>query len=114
MSEPAVLEAAMTAWTWAGADCHLDRGELAQGIVGMVKLPDIGRVEVVLDTDCADSAWAMLRRWKSASESLRLCAVVPLAAMGQAHEALRDLRCDLQPWWVQGDGVVVFGSVERA
>lgn len=119
-SEPAgstgrspVLSAAQAAWTWLGTDCTIHPTGDASGIIGTVGLPALWRLEVMVDDRSTDLAWAALREWEL-DESWRLCAVIPLAATGRAHDALRDLRCDLQPWWVQDDGTVAFGSVELA
>lgn len=108
-----VLSAAGAAWAWLGADCNINPTGSTEGIIGTVGLPALGRLEVMVDDAHTDSAWKALRDWE-VDESWRVCAVVPLAAMGRAHDALRDLRCDLQPWWVQDDGTVAFGSVELA
>jgi len=108
-----VLSAAGAAWAWLGAECTINPSSSTDGIIGTVGLPNLWRFEIMVDDLQTDSAWDALRDWKL-DESWRLCAVVPLAAMGRAHDALRDLRCDLQPWWVQDDGTVAFGSVELA
>lgn len=109
----AVLSAAGAAWAWLGTECTIRSTSSTDGIIGTVGLPDLWRLEVMVDDSRTESAWDALRAWKL-DESWRLCAVVPLAAMGRAHDVLRDLRCDLQPWWVQDDGTVAFGSVELA
>lgn len=107
------MSAAQSAWTWLGTDCTIHPSGTTSGIIGTVGLPGLWRLEVLVDDTSTESAWAALRELEI-PESWRLCAVVPLAAMGRAHEVLRDLRCDLQPWWVQDDGSVAFGSVELA
>ena len=48
-----------------------------------------------------------------ASDEWQLCALVPLALMGVAHEHLYDQGFRLQGWWVE-DGNVAFGGVEIA
>ena len=108
-----VLSAAGAAWAWLGTECTIHPTSSTDGIIGTVGLPDLWRLEVMVDDLQTDSAWDALRHWEL-DESWRLCAVVPLAAMGRAHDALRHLGCDLQPWWVQDDGTVAFGSVELA
>lgn len=112
-----VLAAAAAAWDWHGLDCEVatEPAGRSDAVVGTVGLPSLRRVEVVVadSAETADIAWQTLRDWPLA-ESWRLCAVVPLAAMGRAHEVLRDMRCELQPWWRMGDGSIAFGGVERA
>jgi len=111
-----VLAAAAAAWDWHGIKCEVATkpSGYSDSVVGTVGLPSLRRVEVVLATaGPSDSAWQAVRDWPLA-DSWRLCAVVPLAAMGRAHEALRDASCELQPWWNQGDGSIAFGGVERA
>jgi len=113
----AVLAAATAAWGWHGFECEVATKPAGQSdsVVGTVGLPSLRRVEVVVvDTvESSDSPWLALRDWPLAG-SWRLCAVVPLAAMGHAHEVLRDVSCELQPWWSMRDGSIAFGGVERA
>ncbi len=112
-----VLAAARAAWDWHGFECEVATkpAGYSDSVVGTVGLPSLRRVEVVVvDTaESSDSPWRALRDWPLA-DSWRLCAVVPLAAMGQAHEQLRDVSCELQPWWSMRDGSIAFGGVERA
>lgn len=69
------------------------------------------RIEFVVEGDDPD-AWDVLAGME-APESWQLCALVPLALLGQAHERLRDHGYELQGWWVSGDKVA-FGNVEIA
>lgn len=112
-----VLAAAVAAWDWHGVDFEVETADAGstETVAGVVGLPALRRVEVVVADDAHpnDDAWQTLRDWPLA-ESWRLCAVVPLAAMGRAHEVLRDVSCELQPWWRLKDGSIVFGGVERA
>ena len=48
-----------------------------------------------------------------AYDEWQLCALVPLALMGIAHEHLSDRGFRLQGWWLQ-DGSVAFGGIEVA
>lgn len=112
-----VLAAATAAWDWHGFECAvatMPAGH-SDSVVGTVGLPSLRRVEVVVvdNVDSPDSPWQALRDWPLA-DSWRFCAVVPLAAMGRAHEVLRDMNCELQPWWSMRDGSIAFGGVERA
>jgi len=56
--------------------------------------------------------WDVLAAVKPADE-WQLCALVPLALMGTAHERLCDHGYELQGWWFQ-EGRVAFGGVEIA
>lgn len=112
-----VVAAAAAAWDWHGYECEVatEPSGHSDAAVGAVGLPSLRRVEVVVadNAETGDLAWQTLRDWPLA-DSWRLCAVVPLAAMGRAHEVLRDMSCELQPWWRLRDGSIAFGGVERA
>lgn len=108
-----VLDAARRAWEWYGITCHVRTAHWKPaGIVGALDLPDRRHVEVIVD-DASEDVWSTLGNWAAADEWI-VRAVVPLPALGRAHEALRERGCELQGYWVQDDGRVAFGSVERA
>lgn len=111
----AVLTAALAAWKWHGTEYVVRDDEWAEqtGVLGAVDIPELRRVEIVLQTDFAESVWDALTVL-DVDPLWHVCAVVPLSAMGKAHEALRDTGCDIQPWWTASDGSVAFGSVELA
>lgn len=69
------------------------------------------RVEYVVECDDPD-VWDVLAA-ATAADKWQLCALVPLALMGTAHERLCDHGFELQGWWLQGDHVA-FGGIEIA
>ncbi len=69
------------------------------------------RVEYVIDSD-NELVWEALKSARHA-DKWQLCALVPLALMGRAHEHLCENRFELQGWWFQGDRVA-FGGIEIA
>lgn len=76
-----------------------------------LSVPRSRRVEYVVEADDADM-WDVLGAAKRTGE-WQLCALVPLALMGRAHERLCEHGFELQGWWVQDDRVA-FGGVEIA
>jgi len=58
--------------------------------------------------------WSTVEKWAAVAEEWVVRAVLPLSALGRAHEALRERGCELQGYWVQDDGRVAFGSIEIA
>lgn len=73
--------------------------------------PTSRRVEYIVEGDDPD-VWDLLAAAKAA-DNWQLCALVPLALMGTAHERLCDHSFELQGWWLQGNRVA-FGGVEIA
>ena len=108
-----VLQAARAAWEWAGTHCYLEAQTEHDGILGSLGVPERRRIEVVVSGTPSESVWSTLGDWRLAA-TWRLCALVPLAAMGQAHEHLRGFDYDLQAWWMREDGTVAFGAIEIA
>lgn len=107
-----VIAAATRAW-----EVHGERVALGETPVnGHARLtslaaPTSRRVEYVVEGDDPD-VWDVLAAVKPADE-WQLCALVPLALMGTAHERLCDHGYELQGWWFQ-EGRVAFGGVEIA
>lgn len=107
-----VIAAAKQAW-----EVHGERVAVGETPVnGHARLtslaaPTSRRVEYVVECDDPD-VWEVLATAKAADD-WQLCALVPLALMGTAHERLCDHGFELQGWWLQGDRVA-FGGVEIA
>ena len=76
-----------------------------------VVLPDLNRVECVLDasTDFADAA-VHLRRF--VEDGWDVWAVVPLARVGDAHLQFAGGVEYIQGWWPRGDGEIAFTAPE--
>ncbi|MFC5731171.1 MULTISPECIES: hypothetical protein [Nocardioides] len=107
------LDAARQAWEWHGEICHVRTNESqTDGVVGALDLPDRRHVEVFVDS-VDDDVLSTVEKWAVADEWV-MRAVLPLAGLGRAHEALRERGCELQGYWVRDDGRVAFGHVEMA
>lgn len=106
-----VIAAAKRAW-----EIHGEYVALRETPVnGHVRLTSLAvsisrRVEYVVECDDPD-VWNVLAA--KASDEWQLCALVPLALMGAAHERLSGHGFRLQGWWFQGDRVA-FGGIEIA
>ncbi len=107
-----VVAAAKRAWEVHGERVAL-RETPVNGHARLTSLaaPTSRRVEYVVECDDPD-VWDVLAAVEVADE-WQLCALVPLALMGTAHERLCDHGFKLQGWWLQGDHVA-FGGVEIA
>lgn len=109
-----VIQATVRAWDLAGHLCRVQvHDPERKGVLGSVHVPEARRLEVVVDSSPGDSVWDALAKLHP-GESWQLCALVPQSALGRAHERLRDYGFELQGWWVQDNGEIVFGGVERA
>ena len=108
-----VVDAARRAWELHDTRCHFVSDEpRVDGILGAINLPDLHHVEVFIE-EASDQVWRALGEWPR-SEDWLIRVVVPLPALGGAHEALRDHGCEVQGYWMSDDGGVVFGPVELA
>jgi hypothetical protein len=95
-------------WTVIASALKIEPGEV---IKAAVVLPQLMRIECVLD-DRPDMRRAgeqlsalLLRGWT-------VSALLPLPAMGSAHQALRGLGIHLQGWWTSDDDRLRFTSPE--
>ena len=100
-----VVAAAKRAWELHGETSVNSRVRLT-----LLEAPISRHVEYVVECNDPD-VWKMLAA--KASDEWQLCALVPLALMGIAHEHLSDRGFRLQGWWLQG-GSVAFGGIEVA
>lgn len=98
----------MVDWSVIASALGIDPGKV---IMAAVVLPKLGRIECILD-DQADMRHAgeqfralLLRGWS-------VNALLPMHALGAAHQALRGLRIHLQGWWTQDDERLHFTSPE--
>lgn len=64
--------------------------------------------QITLDGDRLKAAVAAVN-----SEDWSVQAVVHVAQMGAAHDALRGCGAKLQAWWSTSDGSICFGSAEE-
>lgn len=115
-----LADAALAAWAQAGenatrlamADFLSDLSE-AHPRAAVVVVPRGRHIELCVEDDgdlCA--AGRFLSR--PMRPGWTVSALVPLRLTGQAHEALRDKQVELQPWWRDAGGNILFGPVERA
>lgn len=112
-AEPNVLEAARFAWEWHGVPCYVRVNQAGSpGVVGALDLPDRRHVELFIE-DEGSITWETVSEWVT-SDQWSVRAVVPRAALGHAHEVLREHGCELQSYWLQPDGRVEFGAIEIA
>ena len=108
-----VVDAARRAWELHDTRCHFVSDEpKVDGILGAINLPERNHIEVFIE-EASDRVWRALGEWPR-NENWLIRVVVPLPALGSAHEALRDHGCEVQGYWMSDDGAVVFGSVEIA
>ena len=106
-----VAAAAKRAWEIHGEQVALRETSVNGHILlTSLEVPISRHVEYVVECNDPD-VWNMLAA--KASDEWQLCALVPLALMGVAHERLSDHGFRLQGWWLQG-GSVAFGGVEIA
>jgi hypothetical protein len=114
-----VVDAAARAWRANGheADVLLPaelsenlRDQLRSCISSMVVIPRLQRLECVFQPK-ADIGEATRALADLLSEGWSLSALVPVSGLGQAHEALRGLKIDLQGWWF-ADGTAKFTAPE--
>jgi len=115
-----VAEAALEAWRVAGEPAEVVEWAVVAGKLGLgstraiasaVMVPRVMEIECFLETneDLRD-----VRRDLSilASEGWRVRALMPVAWLGAAHEALRGLDLHLQGWWTTQERGVKFSSPE--
>lgn len=107
------LATARRAWEWHGFECSVVETTDSPGIAGVLAVPGHRYSEVVVE-QADDLVWEALAEWSERSGQWRMRAIVPLPALGVAHEVLRDHDCELQGYWFDEVGRAVFGSVERA
>jgi hypothetical protein len=115
-----VAAAAQEHWRVAGEIAEVVEWErvadtlgLAQGaaIGAAVFIPKILQIECVLDAGPElANAWSDLSAL--VTRGWQVQALMPLAALGAAHEALRGLDILLQGWWTAQDGELRFTSPE--
>ena len=106
-----VVAAAKRAWELHGERVALRETSVNSRVrLTLLEAPISRHVEYVVECNDPD-VWKMLAA--KASDEWQLCALVPLALMGVAHERLSDQGFRLQGWWVEG-GNVAFGGVEIA
>ena len=106
-----VAAAAKRAWEIHGEQVALRETSVNSRIrLTSLEAPIARHVEYVVECNDPD-VWKMLAA--KASDEWQLCALVPLALMGIAHEHLSDRGFRLQGWWLQ-DGSVAFGGIEVA
>jgi hypothetical protein len=109
-----VAAAAQEYWRVAGEIAEVVDWDVVANSLGLahgaaisaaVLIPKIMQIECVLDTDTElTDAWADLSAL--VSQGWRVQALLPLPALGAAHEALRGLDILLQGWWIaQGRGL---------
>jgi hypothetical protein len=98
----------VVAWSLIASALGIEPGEV---IKTAIMLPQLMRIECVLD-DQADMRRAaeqiralLLRGWT-------VNALLPLPALGSAHQALRGLSIQLQGWWTSDDDRLHFTSPE--
>lgn len=106
-----VVAAAKRAWELHGERVALRETSVNSHVrLTLLEAPISRHVEYVVECNDPD-VWKMLAA--KASDEWQLCALVPLALMGIAHEHLSDRGFRLQGWWLQG-GNVAFGGIEVA
>lgn len=106
-----VVAAAKRAWEIHGERVALRETPVNNHIrLASLEAPISRHVEYVVECNDPD-VWNMLAAKES--DEWQLCALVPLALMGIAHEHLSEQGFRLQGWWLQG-GSVAFGGIEIA
>lgn len=106
-----VVAAAKRAWELHGERVALRETSVNSRVrLTLLEAPISRHVEYVVECNDPD-VWKMLAA--KASGEWQLCALVPLALMGIAHERLSGRGFRLQGWWLQ-DGSVAFGGIEVA
>lgn len=115
-----VAAAAQEHWRVAGERAEVVDWDVVASTLGLshgaaisaaVLIPKIMQIECVLDVDAelAD-AWSDL--YALVTQGWRVQALLPLSALGAAHEALRGLDILLQGCWTAQDGGLRFTSPE--
>jgi hypothetical protein len=119
-SEAGVAAAAQENWRGLGQASQIVDWIVVASALGIepgdtikaaIVLPQLGRIECVLDDQvdmrrASDQLSALLRRGWSVS------ALLPVHALGTAHQALRGLSIQLQGWWAPEDKRLRFTSPE--
>lgn len=87
---------------WSGVASQLGRPTSTESITWAVVVPRLGRIECVMDPS------KNLGEARSGLDNLlergwAVSVLMPVRAMGAAHEAFRGLDIHLQGWW-SGDG----------
>jgi hypothetical protein len=115
-----VVEAVCNSWrvhgeqsavhAWSDMASVLGRGP-DDAIKSVVVVPRVRRVECVLDPNtkiesAVDDVAALVAAGWAVS------ALLPVSAMGVAHEAFRGLTIELQGWWESAPGEVRFTALE--
>jgi hypothetical protein len=108
-----VVDAARAAWQWAGSPSEVLVLDEVPGVIAALAIPKRRCIEFYVGRDHDGTTWSEVLRW-TAREAAQVCSVVPLSSLGRAHEALRGSNSYLQAWWLDVDGRIAFGAMERA